>query len=131
MRGLRRDIGAEADTVARSLTRAWVAAWDRHAGAWRTAAADLIAEAQRLDHWPRPTDIARLDTVMRSLDRAEATLGDLSDQTREAAVAAANRIIDLDTEREVQLIASQAPATEQEGLARHLAGRLPVAEEPT
>jgi len=26
MRGLRRDIGAEADTVARSLTRAWVAA---------------------------------------------------------------------------------------------------------
>src|SRR5690554_7713614 len=101
MRNLRRDIGAEVDTVARATTQRWVAAWDRQAAGWRTAADHLVAEAQRLDHSPRPTDIARLDTMMTALDQAEATLGELAEQARDAAVAGADRVVDLDVEREV------------------------------
>lgn len=128
-RRLRRDIGTEVDQVVRDLTTAWIEAWDELATPWHLAAADLVAEAVRLEHWPRPTDIARLDRVMGALDASEKALAGLAQQTADAAIAGAERVIDADVELEARIIASQAPASEQEGLLRHLTGRMSVAEQ--
>jgi hypothetical protein len=128
-RRLRRDIGAEVDTVVRDLTGAWVRAWDGQASLWTGAAADLVAEAGRLDHWPRPTDIARLPRAIEALDRAETTLTGLAEYTARQTVPAAGRLVDLDVEREPALIASQAPAAERAALLAHVGGRLAVAEQ--
>lgn len=128
-RRLRSDIGVEVDAVDRTLTAAWVRAWDDQAGGWRTAASDLVAEAGRLDHWPWPTDIARLPSVMAALDRAETALAGLAKTAAEEAALAAGRVIDLDVEREPGLIASQAPTTERAALLGHVTGRLVVAEQ--
>lgn len=128
-RRLRRDIGTEVDQVVRDLTSAWIKAWDELATPWQLAAADLVAEAVRLEHWPRPTDIARLPRVIAALDASEQSLQALAQQTADAAIAGAKRVIDVDVEFEARIIASQAPTVEQEGLLRHLIGRLPVAEQ--
>lgn len=128
-RRLRRDIGSEADAAVRTLTGAWVASWDRLEPAWRQATADLVAEAGRLDHWPRPTDIARLPRVMAALEASETALDRLAERTRTETTAGADRVIDADAELEPRIIASQAPATEQEGLLAQVAGWLLVAEQ--
>jgi hypothetical protein len=128
-RRLRRDIGVEVDTVVRDLTAAWVRVWDGQASLWAGAAADLVAEAGRLDHWPRPTDIARLPRVIEALDRVETTLTGLAEYTARQTVPAAGRLVDLDVEREPALIASQAPAVERAALLAHVGGRLAVAEQ--
>lgn len=117
---LRRTIGAEADDADRELTRAWVREWDQLTPGWATAAADLAAEAARLEHWPRPTDLARLGSVMGVLQATEAALDRLVDLLVTVAAPAASRAIDATVALEPRVLASQAPAAQQEALLAHL-----------
>ena len=123
-RRLRRDIGTEADDATRAITTDWVRAWGEQAAGWSQAVTDLVAEAGRLGHWPRPTDIARTPAAMAALERAETSLTHLAKQAGDTAVDAAQRVITLDVQREITLIAAQAPDSQQESLTRHLTTRL-------
>jgi len=122
-RQLRRAVGTEADQAVRSLTAEWVTAWDRLTPAWTAAAADLVAEAVRLGHWPRPTDIARTGSAIAALQATEDALTRLARSTATTSAAAASRAVDADLDLEARIIASQAPATEREALLAHTTGR--------
>lgn len=123
-RRLRRAVGTEADNAVRALTAEWVKTWDGQlASAWAQASVDLAAEAQRLSHWPRPTDIARTSSAMAALQATEDTLTRLATSTISTAVNAAARAVDADLDLEARVIASQAPATERETLLAHVGGR--------
>lgn len=122
-RQLRRAVGTEADQAVRALTAEWVTAWDDLAPAWTAAAADLVAEAVRLGHWPRPTDIARTGSAIAALQATEDALTRLARSTATTSAAAASRAVDADLDLEARIIASQAPATEREALLAHTTGR--------
>lgn len=117
-RRLRRDIGAETDAVDRHLARQWVAAWDRLAPAWRAASTEIAALAVAEGRWPTVHQIAR-SGAMDALEASRTELDKLSEETDTAASAGAERIVELDVDLEVRIIASQAPPTQQEALTRH------------
>lgn len=127
-RRLRRDIGSETDDADRHLTRQWVEAWDRLAPTWSRAVTELAAAAVTSGQWPNVHQIAR-SSAMDALEASRAELDKLSTETDTTASAGAERVVELDTELEPRIIASQAPETQQEALTAHLVRRLAEQEE--
>lgn len=123
VRRLRRDIGHEADTVDRHLTRQWVTAWDRIAPTMRAACTELAGIAVANDKWPSVHQIAR-STALDAIEAARTELDALAADTATVASAAAERIVHLDTDLEVRMIASQAPVGQQEALETYLRTRV-------
>lgn len=123
-RRLRRDIGVEVDDAVRTLTGEWVNAWDGLASAWQAAADELVTTAVRLERWPWPVEIMRLGDVDRAMRGSITALDKLAERTDTVAAEGADRVIQLDAEREARIVASQVPAAEEPGLARTLADRL-------
>ena len=127
-RSLRRSIGAETDDADRHLTRQWVEAWDRIAPTWQRAVTELAATAVANGAWPNVHQIAR-SSAMDALVASRAELDKLSQETDTTASAGAERVVEIDVELEPRIIASQAPATQQEALTGHLRRRLTEQEE--
>ena len=88
--------------------------------AWAVAHA-AVAAAQ--DRWPSPMQILQDRAVDQVMQATIAALDKLAERTETVAADGADRIIQLDVEREARLIASQVPDTEQPALARMLLGR--------
>ncbi|WP_026931217.1 minor capsid protein [Glycomyces tenuis] len=121
-RRLRRDIGTETDDADRHLTRQWVEAWDRLAPTWSRAVTELAAAAVAAGSWPTVHQIAR-STAMDALVASRVELDKLSTETDTTASAGAERVVEIDTELEPRIIASQAPETQQEALTRYILRR--------
>lgn len=120
MRRLRRDIGAETDTVARTLTSRWIAAWDQLRPAWATAVDDMVDAAVETGRWPAAGKLLRTRSVDQAMAATITALNRLAELTRQQTTDGADRLIRLDADTEAQLIASQAPAAEEPGLRRHV-----------
>lgn len=124
MRGLRRDIGTEVDDAVRALTADWVRAWDDLTPAWQSAADELVSAAVTYGRWPYPAEIMRLERVDTAMRASIAALGKLAERTETVAADGADRVVQLDAEREPRIIASQVPAVAEPGLSQMLAQRL-------
>jgi SPP1 gp7 family putative phage head morphogenesis protein len=128
-RRLRADIGTEADSADRHLTREWVTAWDKLAPAWEQAMTQLAALAVKDGRWPTVHQIARNDTAMNALDASSAALTRLAAETDTTASAGAANVVQADADLEPRIIGSQAPDTKQEALAEHIRRRAAEADE--
>lgn len=104
---LRSQVGFIVDNVTRSLTSAWVRAWDEVA--WEAVAA--IGELLQIGDgkWPSRRQIERTARAVRALDVIGATLGRLAALTRSQTVAGAAEAARLGLQAQGDLIASQLP----------------------
>jgi hypothetical protein len=128
MRQLRIKVGGEADEATRTLTRAWVRAWDELSTQVRAALADVVAEAVRLGRWPQPWELARVERLQAALAAAERALIALGQHAGITVSDAAGRIVHVTGGTEPHLIASQLPAAQQaDAVARFTAKILPTA----
>jgi SPP1 gp7 family putative phage head morphogenesis protein len=128
-RRLRADIGTEADSADRHLTREWVTAWDKLAPVWERAMTQLSATAVKDGRWPTVHQIARNETAMNALQASGTALTELAEATDTTASAAAGRVVQVDADLEPRIIGSQAPDTKTEALTAHIRRRLAEAEE--
>jgi hypothetical protein len=128
-RRLRADIGTEADTADRHLTREWVTAWDKLAPAWERAFTQLAALAVKDGRWPTVHQIARNEAAMNALDASSSALTKLAEDTDKTASAGAGRVVQVDADLEPRIIGSQAPDNKTEALTAHIRRRLTEAEE--
>nr|WP_167405786.1 phage minor head protein [Sphaerisporangium cinnabarinum] len=111
-RQMRAQIDGHVDSVTRSLTAAWVAAWDDLADQWVTAVDDLVAIAAANDGaWPSPWRIARAERVMHTLDGTRAALAELAELTGQQVTADLPALVGEAAKWEARLIASQMPAS--------------------
>lgn len=110
LRDLRKAVGGEADSAVRTLAAAWVKSWGGLASGWRRAVADLIAVAQRLERWPAPMQIARVDSVASSLAATDAELAALGLLTTVTVTDGAGTVITATAAAEPAIIGSQLPA---------------------
>lgn len=129
-RQLRRTVGIEADNTVRALTRAWAGEWEQLEPRWQTAAVDLAVLAVELGEWPQPAEIGRQPPVLAALAATGDALDRLAALTRTTATEAADRAIDVAVELEPRVIASQAPATQREGLHTLVSARV-AEQEPS
>lgn len=110
LRELSTTVGNEADTATRTLTRAWLRAWDDLAEAWRDAVAELVSAAVQGGGWPTPWRIARLDRVGSAVLRTEAALTVLAAEAGLTIGSGAQAVVVTTATAEPTLIASQLPA---------------------
>lgn len=117
IRMLRVTVGTEADDATRTLTTAWVRAWDGMARDFRAALHDLVVLQAELGRWPQPWELARVERLRRVLAHAEAELVKLADRTGVVVTDAAGRAITATIQAEPQILASQLPAPERAAAA--------------
>ncbi len=110
VRDLRAAVGAEADDAVRSLTRAWVQAWSGLAADFRAALRDVTDFLQRDGCWPLPWELARITSLRRALDAAEAALLRLAEQTGTTVTTASATALSATLELDPLILASQLPA---------------------
>lgn len=111
---LRRQVGSIVDSTTRSLTSAWVRAWDEVV--WEVVAA--IGELLQVGdgRWPSRRQIERTARAVRALDVIGATLERLASLTRTQTVAGATEAARLGLQAQGDLIASQLPYGSAQGL---------------
>lgn len=104
---LRNQVGFIVDGVTRSLTAAWVKAWDEVV--WEVVAA--IGELLQIGDgkWPSKRQIERTARAVRALDLIGATLERLAALTRSQTAAGAAEAARLGVHAQGDLIASQLP----------------------
>jgi hypothetical protein len=107
---LRDTVGGVADDATRTLTAAWVKAWDDLTGQWRTATADITARQAELGRYPYPWELSRLATVQQALRATEQQLVVLGQHANAQITDAAGNAVAATVEREPHIIASQLPA---------------------
>lgn len=106
-------MGAEADTATRTLTAAWVRAWDELSGLYSAALSDVLVLATTLGRWPYAWELRQVDRLGRAQDAADTALRALAVRTGVAVTDAAGNAIRATGEAEPRLISSQLPAGEQ------------------
>lgn len=106
---LRIRIDAEVDAAVRQVVRAWARAWDELRTDWADALTDLAA-ASVDGAWPAPFLIARSERATAALFAATDQIRELSQLTGVTVVDGVGRIVDLTTDAELEIIASQYPA---------------------
>lgn len=113
----RAEVNGAVNGTVRSLTSAWVAAWDDLAREWQAALSELAAG----DEWPSRAALARADRAQRALDATREALDDLA---RTTGTQVATPLPDLTTaaaEWEARMTAAQMPAAA--GAATELTAR--------
>lgn len=110
LRQLRAAVGGEADTVVRTLTAAWVAAWDDLGRVWQAAIVELADLVDATGQWPPPWRLARLARLAAATAQTRSALDTLAAQTTIAAAAAAGNAIAATAAAEPAIIAAQLPA---------------------
>ncbi|MBN6054527.1 hypothetical protein JYK22_21475, partial [Nonomuraea sp. RK-328] len=112
---LRQRVGSIVDDITRSLTQAWVRAWDEVV--WEVVAA--IGELLQVGDgkWPSRRQIERTARAVRALDLIGATLERLAALTRSQTVAGATEAARLGLQAQGELIASQLPYGSTQALA--------------
>jgi len=106
---MRAAVDALVDGVTRTLTRAWVAAWDDLM--WEVG--DAIIELQQAGtggHWPTRAQVIRNQRAMKALDVVRQALERLAGQAGVETSKAAADAADIAAKRTGRIIASQYPA---------------------
>jgi hypothetical protein len=117
---LRRQVGSIVDDVTRSLTAAWVKAWDEILFEVVAAVGELLQLGD--GKWPTRRQIEQTARVVRALDVIGGTLERLANLTRSQTVAGATQAARLGYQTQGDLIASQLPyGSTQAYRARHRA----------
>lgn len=104
---LRRQVGSIVDDVTRSLTAAWVKAWDEILFEVVAAIGELLQIGD--GQWPTRRQIEHTARVVRALDVIGATLERLAALTRSQTVEGATQAARLGLHAQGDLIASQLP----------------------
>lgn len=120
---LRVQVGKEADAATRTLTQAWVRAWDEVAAAWRVAMDDLVAQAAADGQWPGRWQLARTHRLQMVLDASTDALVKLGDQTGVQVTDAAGQAAQYTADAEPEIITSQLPGGQQTDALSVFAGR--------
>lgn len=120
---LRVAVGQEADAATRSLTAAWVRAWDEIASTFREACLAAATSAVG-GRWPLPWELQRIEAVGRALTLAGQALSTLGARTGVEVSTAAGVAVKVTAEYEPRLIASQLPAGERVAATERFAQRI-------
>ncbi|MFN2636894.1 MAG: phage head morphogenesis protein [Gemmatimonadaceae bacterium] len=104
---LRQAVNTIVDTTARSLTAAWVRAWDEVVFEVVVAIGELLQLGD--GKWPSRAQIFRAGRAMGALDVVASTLERLATLTRTTATTAAGQAARLAAEGQGPLVASQLP----------------------
>jgi len=104
---LRRQVGSIVDGVTRSLTAAWVRAWDEVVFEVVAAIGELLQAGN--GNWPTRRQIERTARAVRALDVIGQTLERLAALTRSQTVTGATEAARLGFQTQGDLIASQLP----------------------
>lgn len=123
-RQLRTTVGGYADDATRTLTAAWVAAWDALHTELVAAVNDVFAQAARFGRWPSARELARIQRLGSALDAAQETLAGLAAQAGTTITQAATRTVHDTAGAEPDIIASQLPAAERAAASARAAGRI-------
>ena len=122
---MRRQVGSIVDDVSRSLTYAWVRAWDEIVFEVVAAIGELLQMGD--GRWPSRRQIERTARVVSALDLIGATLQRLAALTRSETIAAAGQAARIAIDGQNALIASQLPY----GSTKHLAALYRVQQPDT
>lgn len=123
---LRRTIGDHADNAVRSLTSAWLHAWDTLADEWARVVDDLFTLYAETGRWPEPWRINRLDRLTAATWRTQKALLALSAQAEATTGAGITAVVAATAAAEPEIMGSQLPAR----LARSAIGRYAAAVLP-
>src|SRR5688572_19332892 len=110
LRDLRAATGSQADDAVRTITDAWVQAWERLLERWQRVIDQLIADARRRGYWPAPLDIGRVDAPVGALAATDAELATLGTLVVATVAGGAAMVITAVAAAEPLIIASQVPA---------------------
>jgi hypothetical protein len=111
-RQLRVTVGTEADQATRTLTDAWVRAWDVLSGSLTDAVLDVLAITKD-GQWPPQWELRRVARLESALREAQEALAQLGQRTGVVVTDAAGNAIAATADVEPRLIASQLPAGER------------------
>lgn len=118
-------IGADVDQVTRTLTQAWVRAWDELENQWRAAMNDAVEYAMNhAGQWPPPREMQRIERLGRALDDSTRALTQLGQRAGVTITDGAGRVVAADAEFEPRLVSSQVPAGEAAQLAAQYTARV-------
>jgi len=112
-RQMRSQIEGHVDSVTRSLTAAWVAAWDDLTDQWAAAVYDLVAAGAMGNdgEWPSRGQIIRAARAMHALGASRSALTELAELTGQQIAAELPVLTGKAAQWEARLIASQMPPT--------------------
>jgi hypothetical protein len=104
---MRAAVDRMADSTHRSLTAAWVRAWDQLAFEFTLALEELLAI--RADRWPTRAQIQRANRAQWALETTQRALERLAAQARTEITAAAHAGIHVGIDGQQGIVASQLP----------------------
>lgn len=110
MHRLATTVGGHADTTTRTLTAAWVRAWDELESAWRTTVTDLVTKAAADGQWPAPWQMARVETLAAAVVATGNALDDLTRRAQETIGTGTAAVVSATGDGEPALMASQLPS---------------------
>ncbi|MFI7113968.1 hypothetical protein ACIBK9_47160 [Nonomuraea sp. NPDC050227] len=120
---LRRQVGFIVDGVTRSLTAAWVRAWDEVVFDLAAAITELLQIGD--GRWPTRRQIERTSRAMRALDIVGASLERLATLTRSQTATAAAEAARVGLQGQGDLVASQLPYGSTQALAARYRAQQP------
>lgn len=120
---LRNQVGSIVDDITRSLTAAWVRAWDEVAYEVVAAIGELLQTGD--GRWPSRRQIERTARAMRMLELVAAVLERLAALTRSQTLTGAAEAARLGLHAQGELIASQLPYGSTQALAARFRVQLP------
>lgn len=110
-RKLRITLDQTTNAAVRTLTKAWVQAWDAIHDEWADAAMDLATEAHDNDGWPSQATVLRHDRAARALLAANEQIALLAEESGVTVRDAVGRLVEDTPGWQYQIIASQYPPT--------------------
>lgn len=117
LRALMVAIGTETDQATRTLTHAWIAAWNELSVAWRQALDDAIAFQARTGAWPNAWELSRIERLGNAMQASERALAQLGNRAGVVVTDGAQQVVALDATAEPRLVSSQLPAAQQAAAA--------------
>ena len=105
---VRRTVNRQVNGVTRSLTAAWVQAWDEVVGEWRAALAELVA-ASADGGWPSRGALTRFDRAQQAIEITHKRLLELYAEAGQTISAKLPEVTAEAAQWEARLIGSQLP----------------------
>ena len=124
---LRRTIGYQADDAVRTLTRAWLAAWDVLRDDWAAVIEEILRIHAETGQWPQPWVIGRLSRLNAAGAATREALLTLTTQANATTGAGIDAVVAATVAAEPEIMASQLPVR----LAKAAIGRYAAAVRPS
>ena len=121
---LRRAVGVQTDDAVRSLTRAWVTAWDQLSDTWTGAIGDVVARIEATGELPTAAGWDRLERLTAARAASERALQALTVAAGQYIGAGTLAIVTATAEAEPQIMSSQLPTRLAASALRRYAARI-------